>query len=518
MEPFEIANMTHSLTDTICAISTPPGAGGIAVARISGPEAFDVVGKIWRGRPLHELRSHTAHLGNIFDADGNLIDQAVATIYRAPGSFTGEDVVEVAVHGSTYVQQMLLKALMSSGARLADRGEFTRRAFSAGKMDLAQAEAVADLIASQNRAAHATALNQMRGGFSRRLNALHDSLLNLASLLELELDFSEEDVEFASRQQLMTQAIDLRNEIRRLEASFDTGNALQHGIPVAIIGATNVGKSSLLNALVDDDRAIVSDIHGTTRDIIEDTANIGDFTFRFIDTAGLRDTTDTVERLGIERSRNAVTRAAILLLVVDITDIPASLAILDDALLASIRANRPRTLVIFNKIDLRGHESATPENNATSGQAALTAEGAEASEGNRAGTSQSGLSVDDAETAGRSRLIAALPEELRQATILEISASTGQGLDILRRAIADTAAATMTAAGDIVVTNRRHQQALTAALAPLDRVIDGLRNNLSGDFIAQDLREVLHHLGTITGAVTTPQILTTIFSRFCIGK
>ena len=512
MEPFEIANMTHSLTDTICAISTPPGVGGIAVARISGPETFNVVSKIWRGRPLHDLGSHTVHLGNIVDAGGNMIDQAVATIYRAPGSFTGEDVVEVAVHGSIYVQQVLLKALIASGARLADPGEFTRRAFSAGKMDLAQAEAVADLIASQNRAAHATALNQMRGGFSRRLGALHDTLLNLASLLELELDFSEEDVEFASRQQLLTQALDLRNEIHRLEASFDTGNALQHGIPVAIIGATNVGKSSLLNALLDDDRAIVSDIHGTTRDIIEDTANIGDFTFRFIDTAGLRDTTDTVERLGIERSRNAVTRAAILLIVIDVNDICGSLSILDESILASIRASNPHAIILLNKSDL----FAASQSSALSDNQSVSASGAES------------LAVSDKDAAAdiaaacmsafQTAAGAKLPQELQQAPVIALSASTRAGIDTLRQTLAGTAAATMTAAGDIVVTNRRHQQALTAALAPLDRVIDGLRNNLSGDFIAQDLREVLHHLGTITGTVTTPQILATIFSRFCVGK
>lgn len=282
--------------DTICAVSTPAGTGGIAVARVSGPQAICIADRLWRGRRLTEATSHTAHYGSLTDLDGRTIDDCVATVFRAPRSFTGEDVVEFSIHGSIFVQKETINALVAAGARLAERGEFTRRAFASGKMDLAQAEGVADLIASRSRAAHDMAIKQMKGGFSKRLSQLHDTLLELASLLELELDFSEEDVEFASRGKLMAQAVEMRDEIKRLAASFDSGNAIKEGIPVAIVGPTNVGKSSLLNALVGDERAIVSDIHGTTRDLIEDTVNIGDYTFRFIDTAGLRDTSDRIEQ------------------------------------------------------------------------------------------------------------------------------------------------------------------------------------------------------------------------------
>jgi tRNA modification GTPase len=301
----------------ICAISTAPGVGGIAVARVSGPEAINIVDKIWHGKKLADVASHTAHLGNIDDRSGNTLDQAVATVFRAPASFTGEDVVEISVHGSTYIQAELIATLVAAGARLAEPGEFTRRAFTAGKMDLAQAEAIADLIASQSRAAHRVAMSQMRGGVSKRLAQLRDQLIELASLLELELDFSEEDVEFASRTRLIDIAQQIYAEVTRLHKSFDAGSAIKNGIPIAIVGDTNAGKSSLLNALVGDERAIVSNIHGTTRDIVEDTVTIGNNLFRLMDTAGLRDTTDPVEQIGIERSHRAMQKASITLLVTD---------------------------------------------------------------------------------------------------------------------------------------------------------------------------------------------------------
>ena len=363
------------------------------------------------------------------------------------------------------MQKETVNALIAAGARLAERGEFTRRAFAAGKMDLAQAEGVADLIASRSRAAHDIAVRQMKGGFSRRLALLHDSLLELASLLELELDFSEEDVEFASRLKLLHQAQELRGEIERLAASFRSGNAIKEGIPVAIVGPTNVGKSSLLNALAGDDLAIVSDIHGTTRDLIEDTVNIGDYTFRFIDTAGLRDTTDTIEQLGIDRSRRAITRATILLRVIDATA-PQSIDI------AGELADGQHLLTVINKTD--------------------------------------------AATSAAARAL--LAKETAPGQIIEVSAKTQAGIDNLRDTLAKTAATLIGDTGDIIVTNARHHQALTDTLPPLHRVINGLETNLSGDFIAQDLREVLHHLGTITGTVTTTEILTSIFTRFCIGK
>lgn len=448
--------------NTICAISTPSGVGGIAVIRVSGHDAIAIADTLWQGKSLREAASHTVHYGSIADREGNIIDDCVATVFRGPRSFTGEDVVELSVHGSVYVQKETVNALLSAGARLAERGEFTRRAFASGKMDLAQAEGVADLIASRSRAAHDIAVRQMRGGFSKRLSMLHDSLLELASLLELELDFSEEDVEFASRRKLYGQAMELRDEIQRLATSFDSGNAIKEGIPVAIIGPTNVGKSSLLNALVGDDRAIVSDIHGTTRDLIEDTVNIGDFTFRFIDTAGIRDTSDTIEQLGIDRSRRAIGRATILLQVIDAVN-PQTVEYTEDI------ADSQHLITVINKTDAASSDKAK----AIAGQAEI---------------------------------------------IVEVSARTHDGIERLRDTLTDIARTLLAGSGDIIVTNARHYQALTAALPPLNRVIDGLTANLSGDFIAQDLREVLHHLGSITGTVTNQEILTSIFTRFCIGK
>lgn len=450
------------INDTICAISTAAGIGGIAVIRVSGNDAISIVDHLWQGKRLADAKSHTVHYGSIVDAEGNVIDDCVATIFRNPKSFTGEDVVEISVHGSIYVQKETVNALIAAGARLAERGEFTRRAFAAGKMDLAQAEGIADLIASRSRAAHDIAIKQMKGGFSQRLSLMHDNLLELASLLELELDFSEEDVEFASRQKLLQQAVALRDEIKRLAASFDNGNAIKEGIPVAIIGPTNVGKSSLLNALVGDDRAIVSNIHGTTRDLIEDTVTIGNFTFRFIDTAGIRDTDDTIERLGIDRSRQAINRATILLQVID-ADNPQKVDYLDNI------AENQHLITVINKTDIADSQQAR----------------------------------------------AIIPNT---ATIVEVSAKTNAGIDQLRTSLTDIAQTLLCDNGDIIVTNARHHQALINALQPIERVIDGLNIGISGDFIAQDLREVLHHLGSITGKVTTTEILSTIFARFCIGK
>ena len=448
--------------ETICAISTPAGVGGIAVVRISGPQAISIADSIWQGKRLTDAATHSVHYGTILDKHGNVVDDCVATVFRAPKSFTGEDVVELSVHGSVYVQKTTVTLLNDAGARLAERGEFTRRAFANGKMDLAQAEGVADLIASRSRAAHDIAIRQMKGGFSQRLAAMHDNLLELASLLELELDFSEEDVEFASRSKLYDQAVALRDEIVRLAASFDNGNAIKEGIPVAIIGPTNVGKSSLLNALVGDDRAIVSDIHGTTRDLIEDTIAIGDFSFRFIDTAGIRNTSDTIERLGIDRSLQAISRATILLQVID-ASAPQTMQ------LETNLTDNQHLIAVINKTDMASPEIAK-------------------------------TLIGNAET------------------IVEVSAKTLDGIDNLRATLIDIAQSLLGNTGDIIVTNARHRQALLNALPPIERVIDGLKTNLSGDFIAQDLREVLHHLGTITGTVTTSDILTTIFSRFCIGK
>lgn len=461
-------------TDTICAISTPPGIGGIAVARISGPQAIAIAQSRWKGKSLLEAASHTAHLGTVTDTRGEDLDEAVATVYRSPRSFTGEDVVEISVHGSKYVQRELLDTLIQAGARLAEPGEFTRRSFIAGKMDLAEAEAVADVIASNSRAAHRIAVNQMKGGFSRRLEALRARLVDIAALLELELDFSEEDVEFASRSQLRDLASRLHDEITRLHRSFTAGNAIKEGIPVAITGPTNAGKSSLLNALLGDDRAIVSDIHGTTRDTVEGTLEIGDFLFRFIDTAGLRDTTDAIERIGIERSHRAIADARIVIALADITA-PINTEALRAA--ATPSAAPPHLIIALNKSDLNASAST--------------------------------------ESAARS-FARSLP---CPAPVITISATTGKGLDELRQTILNAAEADRgNADEDILVTNARHRQALAQAAASSARLLQGLQTDLPGDLLAQDLRETIHHLSAITGAVSTPEILQTVFTRFCIGK
>lgn len=443
--------------DTICAISTPHGSGGIAVARVSGPDAILITDRIWHGRPLNEAKSHTAHLGDIFDANGEVLDQALATVFKAPASYTSEDTVEISVHGSKWIQKELIHSLTNAGARLAEPGEFTRRAFAAGRFDLAEAEAVADLIASSSRAAHRIALNQMRGSVSKRLDTLRQGLIELASLLELELDFSEEDIVFASREKLLVLALETKKEIEKLISTYRTGAAIKDGIPVAIVGRTNAGKSSLLNALLGDERAIVSDIHGTTRDVIEDTLEIGDYLVRFQDTAGLRQTTDTIEKIGIDRSYKAATTASIVIHVIDSTSETTE----NDEYLQTVSPDR--IIHVLNKIDL--NDTLTPEN--------------------------------------------AIP----------ISAKTGKGLDTLREyllqkieQIADRDNST------VMLTNGRHTQALTEASKSLADFIEALCNAIPTDLAAQLLRETLHHLSTVTGTITTPEILQTIFTRFCIGK
>ena len=464
------------MTDTICAISTPPGIGGIAVARVSGPESIMITQSLWKGVDLSQVKSHTAHLGNILDCDGSVLDQALVTVFKAPNSFTGDNVVEISVHGSKYIQRQLINALISSGARLADPGEFTRRAFISGKLDLAQAEAVADMIASSSKAAHRIAINQMRGGFSKRLSSLRELLLELASLLELELDFSEEDVEFASRKKLLKIAIDVNTEVNRLLHSFKSGSAIKDGIPVAIVGETNAGKSSLLNTILGDDKAIVSDIHGTTRDIIEDTIDVGDYLFRFMDTAGLRDTTDKIESIGIDRAYSAISHARIVILVIDLTQ-PLNTQPLQYIHNNIESDDLTKLIIALNKSDLDGTVLTTNEIREALKDCKISSE----------------------------------------VPILPISAKNGTGIDALLKELQKTVAAN-DETDNVMITNLRHCEALTKAADSSQRVISGLQDNLSGDLIAQDLRETIFHLGTITGNITSQDILTNIFSRFCIGK
>lgn len=459
--------MQHTDSErTIAAIATPAGQGGIAVIRVSGRDAFDIVQKMWRGKPLAQCTSHTAHLGNISQEDGSVLDQAVITLFRAPNSFTGEDTVEISVHGSRWIQREALNQLMRCGAKAAGPGEFSQRAFANGRMDLAQTEAVADLIAAESRAAHRLALSQMSGAFSRKLNELREQLIHFGSLLELELDFSEEDVEFADRTQLINSAKETLAVVQHLALSYKSGRAFKEGVPVAIAGAPNVGKSTLLNRLLDCDKAIVSDIPGTTRDIIEDTREIGGILFRFIDTAGLRDTADTVERIGIERAKEHIDRAAVTLWLVDPTQ-PL------EAQLASITApSEGKRFVILTKSDLS----------------------------------------DDAVT---NQILAALPGSC---PVISISAKTGSGIDELEAALVRTATTEHNPENELIVTNARHYEALTAGAEALQRVLTGLQTGIPTDFVAQDVREALYHLGLVTGAVTTADLLTSIFSHFCIGK
>ena len=459
---------------TICAVSTPPGIGGIAVIRLSGPEAVLIAEKLYESRSgnkkLIDQKANTLHFGTI-KADNELIDEVVVSLFKAPHSFTGEDIVEISCHGSVYIQQRILQLLIRNGARLARPGEFTQRAFLNGKMDLSQAEAVADLIASGNAAAHKLALSQMRGGFSSEIKYLRTELLRFAALIELELDFSEEDVEFADRSSLIELSLRISTLLKKLTESFRLGNVIKNGIPVAIIGETNVGKSTLLNALLNEDKAIVSDIHGTTRDVIEDVANIDGTLFRFSDTAGIRETNDLIESMGIERSYNQLDKARIVLLV---TDISRSLEPIRERILKiREKISDQRLIIIANKVDLATE------------------------------------SIQN-----QLRQLALLPNE----SMVFIAAKSRKNLEELVLMMKKAVDFDSIGPDEIIVSNVRHYEALSKALLAIEQVISGLKTGISGDFLAQDIRECLQYLGEITGEISTNEILGHIFSHFCIGK
>lgn len=466
-----MSELIYNPADTICAISTPPGVGGIAVIRLSGTDALDIAAKVWHGKDLRAVDSHTVHLGTIC-FNGKAIDQGVATVFRAPASYTGDDTVEFSVHGSRWIQREVLKSLTEAGARMALPGEFTRRACVAGHLDLAQAEAVADLIAADGRAAHDTALRQLRGGVSRRLGALRARLLKFASLIELELDFSDQDVEFVARKDLIRLGEDINAEIVKLLEGFQTGAAVKDGFPIAIIGAANAGKSALLNAILDDDRAIVSDIPGTTRDIVEDRREVGDYTVRFLDTAGLRSTDDSIERLGIERTHRAAAEAAVVIYVADATALRSEDTIRQD--ISDIHA--APIVPVINKTDI-----------ATASQ------------------------IKAAEA-----VIAKVMSDTPFKAIC-ISATCHTNIDALLSSI-ESYFSRQYNGDDILITSARHAEALANAQKSNLRALQALHDGIPADLIAQDLRLTLHHLASITDPIATPEILNTIFSTFCIGK
>ena len=485
-----IDNFTND--DTICAISTPAGMGGIAVVRVSGREALAVVARCWKGASLPEMKSHTAHLGRIVDpADNSVLDEVVLTLFRAPHSFTGEDVIEISCHGSRWIQQELVNLLIRCGCRAATGGEFTRRAFTNGRLDLSQAEAVADVIASSSRASHRIAMSQMRGDFSRELNGLREQLLHFVSLMELELDFSEEEVEFADRSHLIALAEEIRRVIARLTESFSVGNAIKNGLPVAIVGETNAGKSTLLNYLLHDDRALVSDIHGTTRDVIEDTITLGGTLFRFIDTAGIRETTDRIESMGIERTFRKMSEAQIVLWVIDGTTPVNEIAPLAARIMPKIGSS------------VEGEEAVGTTSACAEAQRIIAV-----------------VNKSDLLTAGQMAAhTAALHDILPGSTPpIFISARERINLDTLQAALISAASIPECDENEVIVTNARHYRALTHAGEAIARAIDGLHTGISGDFVSQDIRECMHYLGEITGEITPTDILTTIFSHFCIGK
>lgn len=456
--------MQNSISDTIIALSTAPGVGAIAVIRLSGDKALTLTNKVFHGKDLTQQESHTAHFGTIRDGR-KIIDEVVATIFIAPKSFTKENVVEISCHGSPYIVQKIIKLFLSKGARLAKPGEFTQRAFINGQFDLAQAEAVADLINADTEAAHTAALNQMRGGFSDQIKQLRQELIHFASMIELELDFGEEDVEFADRSDLKNLVDKLLEVIKILVNSFDLGNVIKNGVPTVIAGKPNAGKSTLLNALLNEEKAIVSDIEGTTRDFIEDEINLEGVVFRFIDTAGLRETEDKVEAIGVKRTREKMKQASLIIYLFDLTkdnltDINREINMLENLGIPFIK--------VGNKVD-----NAQP----------------------------------------------ALYEALKKdKDILFISAVNKENLEALKQKLVETVNLDNFKTGDTVVTNIRHYDNLVQTQNALTAVLEGLGNNITGDFLAMDIRQALHHLGEITGEITTDDLLANIFSKFCIGK
>lgn len=499
--------------DTIAAPATAPG-GAIAVVRVSGSDALAVCDRIFRGRTrLSKAAGYTVHYGAIVDGDRRL-DDVLATVFRAPHSYTGEDAVEISCHGSRYIVSELLRLLMASGARMAEPGEFTIRAYLAGKLDLSQAEAVADIIASSSRAAHALAANQMRGGYSEALDTLRERLLHLTSLLELELDFSEEEVEFADREQLRGTMERIGERIDALCDSFALGNAIKEGVAVAIVGAPNVGKSTLLNRLVNEDRAMVSDIAGTTRDVIEEWANIEGVVFRFLDTAGIRATDDRLEQMGIERTLSGIARAQIVIYMVDATKVQES-----EISPAGSGSPKKQPTGLFNEAHSAPSHCVKTDSDrvATAGSTGLSSRRTDTRE--QLAAPDFTLRDDQTLLTVYNKIDAAHGMTL-PAGVLGLSARSGEGIESLQRALREAVDTDTLYHGETVVSNNRHYEALTAARDALRQALDGLRDGLPADLLSEEIRQVIRHLGTITGrgAIASEEVLRNIFSKFCIGK
>ena len=539
--------MTANYSDTVCAPATSVGTGAVSVIRISGPESLRIIDKVVRFRSgsASESRGYVLKYGEIPG-----VDEVVAGIYRAPHSYTGEDSVELCCHASAYIAGRILELLCDSGCRLAEAGEFTRRAFVNGKMDLAQAEAVADVIASSSEAQHRVALNQLRGGYSAELGKIRAELLELTSLMELELDFSEEELEFADRGRLETLLNDAIGRCTTLADSFRLGNAIRNGVPVAIVGAPNSGKSTLLNALLHDERAIVSDVPGTTRDTVEETCVIGGVLFRFIDTAGIRETSDKVERLGIERSFSKAAGAEVVLGVVDAADSPAPENPADDSsvsgqirkLVGMVDLSKQKLVLLMNKCDkitgvdgatATGTQSATLQDESdTAGfytsaeelpgttsevSSAARCDGADFSGPDSSSTREfSGGTESNKNVIMINNFVKSLITENDAPEVLWISAKIGFGLGKLRELLASMVG--KASADGVLVTNARHAAALRDAAASLRTVQAGLASSLPSDLLAEDLREALRSLGSITGEISTDEVLGEIFAKFCIGK
>lgn len=461
--------MSQYSTSTICALATAPGIGAIAIIRLSGEDAITICNKVFFGKDISKVATHTAHFGTVRDGD-KIVDEVLVTVFKGKKSFTGENSVEISTHGSPYIQQQVIQLLITNGAESAGPGEFTLRAFLNGKLDLSQAEAVADVISANSEASHELAMSQMRGGFSTEIQKLREQLIHFASLIELELDFGEEDVEFADRDDLKELVTKLNTVLSRLINSFDYGNVIKTGVPVAIVGEPNVGKSTLLNALLNEERAIVSDIAGTTRDVIEDEMILNGVSFRFIDTAGIRETTDTIESLGIEKTFEKLDQASIVLLLVDASEITREQLITDiQKIKGRIEGKNKRLIIVANKVD----------------------------------------------KAASKEVVEAKFDEIEN--VIFISAKQKENVSTIESRLFDFVQSGALA-NDVVVTNARHFEALTKSNDSLLKVLEGLDLNITGDFLAMDIRQALHQLGLITGDITTDDLLDNIFSKFCIGK